>query len=139
MKLISLSSYLGMAILACCLFGCMDDYAPSEGQGRLMVSASVSDDAASVSRSDNGELAEKALIWISNNKGLVRKFQGVAQVPADGIWLLSGDYVAEAWTGDSVPASYDKRYYTGYEPFEITKGATSSVNINCVSQIRWWA
>ena len=62
------------------------------------------------------EAGRKALIWISNNKGLVRKFQGVAQVPADGIWLLSGDYVAEAWTGDSVPASYDKRYYTGYEP-----------------------
>lgn len=67
------------------------------------------------------ELAAKTLIWISNSKGLVRKFDGVGQVPAEGIWLNSDNYIAEAWTGDSVSASFDKKYFKAREPFTISK------------------
>ena len=51
-------------------------------------------------------------------------------VPSD-LYLKSGSYVAEAWTGDSVTASFDKKFYKAYEPFTITKGDVKQVILNC--------
>lgn len=75
-------------------------------------------------------LADQATIYISGSKGLLYKYKGVDNVPAS-LFLKSGSYVAEAWTGDSVSASFDKKFYRGYQDFEIRKAETTNVVLNC--------
>ena len=50
-------------------------------------------------------------------------------MPAEGIWLNSDNYIAEAWTGDSVSASFDKKYFKAREPFTISKGQTIQIDL----------
>ena len=61
---------------------------------------------------DNIDLGSSTVLYISNSKGLVRKYQGQQNIP-DRIPLRAGTYLAEAWAGDSVPASFDKKFYQG--------------------------
>ncbi len=75
-------------------------------------------------------LADQATIYISGSKGLLYKYKGVDNVPAS-LALKSGSYVAEAWTGDSVSASFDKKFYRGYQNFDINTGETTNVVLNC--------
>jgi hypothetical protein len=75
-------------------------------------------------------LADKATVYISGAKGLMYKYKGVENVPAS-LALKSGSYVAEAWTGDSVSASFDKKFYRGYQNFDIRSGETTNVVLNC--------
>lgn len=125
-------SYLlfAAALLSASLTGCSDDKDLSAGEGRLYLSSSVSSDVKVVSRASEDELNDKLIIWISSEKGLVRKYEGMNNVPADGIKLIGGKYVAEAWTGDSVSASWDAKYYKAYQPFTIA-GGDVTVNLNC--------
>lgn len=118
------------AILGAAFTGCSDDKELSAGEGKLFLSTSVSSDVKVVSRASEDELNEKLIIWISSEKGLVRKYEGLANVPADGVKLVGGRYVAEAWTGDSVSASWDAKYYKAYQPFTIA-GGDVTVNLNC--------
>lgn len=126
------ASLLGIAALT----ACSDTFRPDEdgdGEGRLMLKATINSDIVVKTRAGqtNDELAKKTLIWISNAKGAVYKYNGIDEVPASGIKLLSGHYIAEAWAGDSVSASWDDRYFKGREEFDITKGSATQVNINC--------
>lgn len=126
------ASLLGIAALS----ACSDSFRPAEdgdGEGRLMLKATVNSDVVVKTRAGqtNDELAKKTLIWISNAGGAVKKYNGIDEVPTTGIKLLSGHYVAEAWAGDSVSASWDDRYFTGREEFDITKGSAVQVNIDC--------
>lgn len=126
------ASLLGIAALS----ACSDSFRPAEdgdGEGRLMLKATVNSDVVVKTRAGqtNDELAQKTLIWISNAGGAVKKYNGIDEVPTTGIKLLSGHYVAEAWAGDSVSASWDDRYFTGREEFDITKGSAVQVNIDC--------
>ena len=124
--------------------GCSDEInydSPDDGQGRVLIRPMLNNDVSGTvatgvrkapSRAGgvaSDELAAKTLIWISNSKGLVRKFDGVGQVPAEGIWLNSDNYIAEAWTGDSVSASFDKKYFKAREPFTISKGQTIQIDL----------
>ncbi len=118
-------------ILATATTSCHDDEYLLDGQGKLMISATLNSDVKVRSRATIEELSESCKIYISNAKGPVRKYVGISNVPADGIDLLSGAYTAEAWAGDSVPASFDDRYFKGAEPFEITNGQTTHVNLTC--------
>ena len=77
------------------------------------------------------ELAAKTLIWISNSKGVVRKYNGIGEVPAQGVWLLADNYVAEAWAGDSVPASFEDKHFKAREEFSIGGGETRQLNLEC--------
>ncbi len=70
---------------------------------------------------DEQELADNCVVYISNDKGLVFKAKGLGNIP-DQITLRHGRYIAEAWTGDSVPASFDSKFYRCYEPIDITEG-----------------
>lgn len=130
----SINSIISAALLASAalISGCRADDAPASGEGKLLLSASVSADVT-VARSaaDEETLAQNCLIWISNSKGLVRRYQGLDKLPADGISLLSGHYIAEAWTGDSVAASFDARYFTGAKEFDITSGGVTQAVLNC--------
>lgn len=78
---------------------------------------------------DDKELADNCVLYISNNKGIVFKEKGLSNLP-EQITLRQGDYVAEAWTGDSVPASFDKKFFSCYEPFSIV-GGTNHIELNC--------
>ncbi|MDE6511009.1 MAG: PCMD domain-containing protein, partial [Muribaculaceae bacterium] len=46
------------------------------------------------------------------------------------IVLRQGHSVAEAGTGDSVPASFDSKFYRCYEPFDLVEG-TNQLSLNC--------
>lgn len=80
--------------------------------------------------SDQSSLEEKCVVYISGKEGLLYKKQGLGNVDPQ-ITLKAGSYVAEAWTGDSVSASFDKKFYRGYQPFELEKGDNKNVVIDC--------
>lgn len=105
-----------------------DDF--EDGQGTLQLQMKVS---ATLTRSnpDNlQDLQDNATIYLSSSKGLIYKWKGVDNLPAS-IPLKTGAYVAEAWAGDSVAASFDKKFYRGYQPFEIERGDVKNVTVNC--------
>ena len=123
--------FLAALIAGSVMAGCSDDMGYRTGEGRLYLSTSVSSDVKVISRdAAEDELNEKCIIWISNEKGVVRKYNGLNDVPADGIKLLGGSYVAEAWTGDSVSASWESKYFKARQPFTMT-GGDVTVNLNC--------
>ena len=109
--------------------GCSMEQPFAGGEGTLSMKVQVNSD---VTRAlvDDSDLADRCVVYISSAKGLVRKYQGVSQVP-QSLPLTQGSYVAEAWTGDSVSASFDKRFFRGYEPFVINDGQVSSVTLTC--------
>ncbi|MDE6311573.1 MAG: DUF4493 domain-containing protein [Muribaculaceae bacterium] len=128
-------SILGVGVIAALTLGsCADDVLPV-GEGRVLISAKVNSDVKAATRSDiqqtEEELSEKCIIWISNSKGLVRRYQGLQNVPTDGITLLSDHYIVEGWTGDSVSASWDKRWFKGRTEFEVTAGNLTRVDLTC--------
>lgn len=128
---------LAASLMALC--SCSDEipYDTGDGEGRLIIKTSISNDVkGSVSRGSRAgvtddELAAKTLIWISNSKGVVRKFNGIGEVPAQGVWLLADNYVAEAWAGDSVPASFEDKHFKAREEFAIGSGETRQLNLEC--------
>ena len=125
--------YIGIWLILCgTLTACHDENELSDGGARVYLNASVSSDIKLASRAGIDELKENTLIWISKkDKGLVKKFEGLSSLPANGLWVTTGEYVAEGWAGDSVPASFTDRYFTGYAPFTVSKGQSTGVNLNC--------
>lgn len=102
----------------------------ADGEGMLKMRMVINNSLTRSSEATNDSLAEKCIIYVSSEKGLIHKFKGIDNVPSDLI-LKSGSYVAEAWTGDSVTASFDKKFYKAYEPFTISKGDVKQVVLNC--------
>ncbi|MDE6161915.1 MAG: DUF4493 domain-containing protein [Muribaculaceae bacterium] len=115
------------------LCGCDDawDYGDNSGEGKLVINTSVRGDVAVASRTiDSDYLSEHLLLWISNSKGLVREYEGAANVPS-GIGLVADHYTLNGWTGDSVPASFDSRFFKGTTDFNIVGGNTTNVDLVC--------
>lgn len=137
MKQNNILKTLYAAVASLALAACSDSFDAGQvsGEGRLILKASVSTDLKVPSRAvadDEAQaLAENCLIWISRGESLVRQYKGIDEVPAGGVWLVNGTYTAEAWAGDSVPASWDKRYFKGIEEFNITSGSTTQVTLQC--------
>lgn len=105
----------------------------TDGQGIVRLRTVVN---SITTRADDSEseaqqqLSDNCIVYISGSKGLIYKKQGLSNVDPQ-ITLKAGAYVAEAWTGDSVTASFDKKFYRGYQPFEVTGGSSSNVVLNC--------
>ncbi len=122
---------ISMTALCVAMVSCSekDEFFAAEGEGRLTMSAVISCEEES---QEEGivRLADSCTIHISSEKGLIRKFNGVRDIPSE-MWLKTGEYVAEAWTGDSVPASFEAKYYKGYQPFTIKAGENTSVTLSC--------
>lgn len=102
-----------------------------DGEGELRMKMVINSD---VTRADADEdaLRENCVVYLSGTQGLLYKYKGLENVP-ESLMLKSGQYVAEAWTGDSVSASWDKKFYRGYEPFTVQTGVNSVV-IQCKIQ-----
>ncbi|MBO7318149.1 MAG: DUF4493 domain-containing protein, partial [Bacteroidales bacterium] len=113
---------------------CKDD-ANSIGEGRVMLGMNVSmPQVGSTSQNQQQEaeelLAESCRVRIYNSKGLVRYYQGLANVPSE-LQLATGDYRIQAITGDSVPATFKMGYYKGESNFTIEANKTTSTNVTC--------
>lgn len=125
--------YLMAAMVAggALLSSCANDEPFGDGDGQLRMKM-VLDHTLTRSGEDvtDRSLAEQATVYISGSKGLLYKYKGVDNVPAS-LALKSGSYVAEAWTGDSVSASFDKKFYRGYQDFDIKTGEATNVVLNC--------
>lgn len=123
--------YIAALAVAAMAAGCSEERFETTGEGKLLLSASVNTDLKVVSRADAQDLSESCIIWISSDKGLVRRYNGIAEIPAEGIDLTTGSYVAEAWAGDSVSASFEKRAFKGYQTFTVEAGKSTSVELVC--------
>lgn len=98
------------------------------GDGTLSISTEIKGDVVKNTRAiDSDEMAalrENFVIWICNSKGVVKRFKGVDNIP-ESFSLKVGSYVADAWAGDSVSASFDKKFYRAVQDFEISKGSNA--------------
>lgn len=112
-----------------CFVGCSDNTDDFKAKGRLFVHPTVVSDVKVESRAAD-DLNEQVVLYISGKEGLIRKYKGISSIPTDGIPLLTGNYVAEAWAGDSVSASWDARFYKAYYPFAID-GSDLTINLRC--------
>ena len=102
----------------------MDDPFGPQGEGNLTITTEINGDVVktrAIGADELAQLREKCVVYIENNKGVIRKYKGVDNIP-EQIKLQTGSYVAEAWSGDSVSASFSAKFYRGYQPFEISDG-----------------
>ena len=90
------------------------------GDGVLSMKLEINSDVTRAAMSQQ-ELAENCVVYISNDKGLLHKWKNLANVP-ERLTLRQGHYIGEAWTGDSVPASFDSKFYRCYQPFDVLAG-----------------
>lgn len=134
MKKLVKNTYMAVSLLiaSAAMQSCSMESPFSEEQGVLQMRLAINSEvSASFTRTaaNEEELAEKCVVYISNSKGLVFREKGLGNLP-DQITLKQGHYVAEAWTGDSVPASFDSKFYRCYEPFDLG-GGVNKVDLNC--------
>lgn len=117
----------GVALQSCAL----DQPFGQDGEGVLQMKLVINSD---VTRAENDQeaLSANCVVYISGAKGLLHKYQGLENVP-EQVNMKAGHYVAEAWTGDSVSASFDSKFFRGYQPFDITNGVEQVV-LNCKIQ-----
>lgn len=131
MKVLNKSLYAvaGMALAGAVVASCSVEQPFADIDGVLKMNVRVDSDVTRA-QLDDAELADQCVIYISSEKGLIRKYIGLSSLPTEEL-LKQGHYVAEAWTGDSVPASFDKRFFRGYQPFDIVGGINNDVTLTC--------
>ena len=119
------------AIAACAMASCADnnDLVVSNGEGRVFLSTTLNSDVTVKSRSEVDDLRDNSMVWISNAKGVVYQFASASEIPVEGVRLVADNYVAEAWAGDSVPASFTDRYFYGFTDFSVANGDNKAVEI----------
>ncbi len=98
------------------------------GEGNLTVSTEIKGEVIkntrAISQEEMSKLRENCIIWISNKSGLVKRYKGVDNIP-ENIKMKVGHYTADAWSGDSVSASYDKKFYRAVQEFDVQEGQNS--------------
>lgn len=111
---------------------CVSDapFADGEGEGTLRMHLVVNSNVTRSTPDNEEELRSKCVVYISNQSGLLYSYESLNDVP-EQLRLKSGNYIAEAWTGDSVTASFDKKFYRGYQPFSIKQGDNTQVILTC--------
>lgn len=102
-------------------------------EGSITITTDIRGDLKKSTRAISSEemtlLRQNCIVYIENNKGLIRKYKGLENIPEE-IRLSMGSYVAEAWSGDSVSASYDKKFYRAYQKFDINSDH-QSLTLKC--------
>ena len=135
MKALNKYTAYGLALMALAIAPSCVSEAPfgDGGEGQLRLSAEIRSDISTRADAqyDAQTLADKCVVYIENNKGVVRKFIGLSNIPQTPIILRSGHYLAEGWTGDSVSASFDKKFYRGSQEFDMADGAVESLVLHC--------
>lgn len=125
--------FLGVvAAIAGTITGCSEEQTLATGEGTLHVAAKVNSNTVAVNRAENEEeLVATTKIWIYSSEGVVRRFNTINEVPADGVKLLSGDYTVKAWAGTLSYASFTDRWFEGQETVAVPANGSISCTVNC--------
>lgn len=104
------------------------------GEGMLHLKVGVTDQVKVTTRSMTDELQDSlqrhCTIGILNEKGTVRRYKGVNELP-EALYLSAGSYTALVTAGDSVPASFETVYYKEERPFHINSGEVTNLELTC--------
>ena len=124
-------------ILSCLIFfvGCKEDDRYSSGNcGLVRLNLALDDEVTVASRGNIGidesnALKSNSKVRIYKNDKLVAKYKGITD---EGVVLPLGDgYSTLIIAGDSVPASFDKRYFKGTQTFSVERKDMNDVNVEC--------
>lgn len=111
----------------------MEEPFKSDGEGVLSLNTEINGNVVKTRASVEGEelelLKKNCIVYIENGQGVIRKFKDLSTIP-QSIKLQTGSYVAEAWSGDSVSASFTSKFYRGYQKFDIQQGQ-NTLTLNC--------
>lgn len=125
-----------VAALAGCMASCVSEspFSNENGEGLVKMNVVMNTAVTRATPSNNQELLDKCVIYVSNEKGLLHKWTGASNIPSE-LYLRYGSYTAEAWSGDSVSAAFEsegKKFYKGLESFSVdATQPTVQVNLSC--------
>ena len=121
-----------------CLLGCRQEDSFLDNAGKVKLGVGIDDEIeiiasrSTLSEEESTALRENCKIRIFNNGKLVNRYGRWSEVPEDGILMPVGDkYSTLVVAGDSVPASFESKYYKGTQTFGVAKGQTTTVEVNC--------
>ena len=123
---------LSLVVLA----GCRSDESVfGDGEGALRLGVQMKNDVQiaatrALTSDEIAALEKECKIRIYDTDKLIRRYQGISEVP-ETITLPSGEYRVRVTAGDSVAASFDKKFYEAVKPFTITQGSTVPVDVVC--------
>ena len=83
--------YIAGATMLTLAAACAEEKFDGFGSGKVALSATLNSDMEVESRASEQELRDGCEIWISSEKGLVRKYKGVDNIPAS-VDLVTGSY-----------------------------------------------
>ncbi len=110
----------------------LEDPFGSDGNGTLTISTVMNGETQrSRGVPENNEyLRQNCVVYLENARGVMRKYKGLDNIPAS-ISLSTGDYVCNAWSGDSVAASFSSKFYRGQQNFQITANQNTALQMKC--------
>ena len=112
---------------------CSDDTIKVDaGEGKINLDVILNNDVKVESRADGSDISalmEDFQLYIYSSKGLIRKYHKTSEIPQEGLWLVSGEYQAVVWAGDSTDASYTHKYFMGKTNFTVSKGSNEAVEV----------
>ena len=105
----------------------------SEGEGTISFRTEMYGDIAFETRTLDEQskyaLEEDLTIYIENSRGVIQRYKGKSSLP-ESLTLPVGSYAIEGWTGDSLSADFEKKFYRGYKQFNVEAGQNNTVAFN---------
>lgn len=132
------------------LSGCSDDsvYGDGEGDATISITPEIRSDVAEVPVSraaddpyiETENLLQKLNIVVSTQRGnAIRYWNSASGIPwrngtpggSIDFSLNAGTYTVEAWTGDSIAASWTRRYFKGKQTVTLQPGSRTNIRLTC--------
>lgn len=120
-------------VLGLAVAGCSESSRPLDApgaSGTLTMTVSTRSDAAD----DAYDPMEHLTVYLYNSDGNpIRKYTAKEDLP-ERLELLAGEYRVTVEAGEAVAASFTQRLYKGEEPFTVTPGVNTPVEVTCTLQ-----
>lgn len=108
-----------------------DELAPETSAGTLTMRISTRAEAAGDGSYD--PMAHLVVRIYNANGELIRKYASKEELP-ERLELIAGQYRVAVEAGETVEASFTQRLYKGEEPFTVTAGENTPVEVKCTLQ-----
>lgn len=111
------------------------------GEGNLILTTEVRGETvqtrAGIDQATMTSLRERAVVYVerknsaADSHDVIRKYIGLETIPSSISLAKGNTYLVEGWTGDSVSASFDAKFYRGKsDEFQIEDQTNISLKLN---------